>query len=150
MKKIIRVTTDKLFTILTPQVSEFAKEWGKSGIVNVFTKHTTTSLRVLENELLHHADIRFWIDKYLPKHKPENRRYLHDLISLRNDVPPEERINAYAHMRTLFFNTSETIPIENGELMLGKWQDIHFIELDPGDEVYPLQERTIICTFIEE
>ena len=115
MKKIIKVKTDKLFTILTPEVSEFAKEWGKSGIVNVFTKHTTTSLRILENELLHHADIRFWLDKYLPKHKPENRRYLHDLISLRNDVPIDERINAYAHMRTLFFNTSETIPIENGE-----------------------------------
>ena len=114
MKKTIKVKTDKLFTILTPEVSEFAKEWGKSGIVNVFTKHTTTSLRILENELLHHADIRFWLDKYLPKEKPENRRYLHDLISLRNDVPQDERINAYAHMRTLFFNTSETIPIEDG------------------------------------
>ena len=53
-------------------------------------------------------------------------------------------------MRTLFFNTSETIPVEEGWLMLGKWQDIHFIELDPGDNVYPLQERKIICTFIEE
>ena len=68
MKKTIKVKTDKLFTILTPQVSEFAKKWGKSGIVNIFKKHTTTSLRVLENELLHHADIRFWLDKYLPKH----------------------------------------------------------------------------------
>jgi thiamine phosphate synthase YjbQ (UPF0047 family) len=90
------------------------------------------------------------LDKYLPKEKPDNRRYLHDLISLRTDVPQDERINAYAHMRTLFFNTSETIPIDNGELMLGKWQDIHFIELDPGDKVSPLQERTIICSFIEE
>jgi secondary thiamine-phosphate synthase enzyme len=150
MKKTIKVKTDKLFTILTSEVSELAKEWGKSGIVNIYTKHTTTSLRVLENEILHHADIRFWLDKYLPKEKPDNRRYLHDLISLRTDVPQDERINAYAHMRTLFFNTSETIPIDNGELMLGKWQDIHFIELDPGDKVSPLQERTIICSFIEE
>ena len=52
-------------------------------------------------------------------------------------------------MRTLFFNTSETIPIQEGKLMLGKWQDIHFIELD-HDQVSPLQDRTIICTFIEE
>ena len=150
MKKTIKVKTDKLFTILTSKVSEFAEDWGKSGIVNIFTTHTTTSLRILEDELLHHADIRFWLDKYLPKEKPDNRRYLHDLISLRNDVPQDERINAYAHMRTLFFNTSETITIENGKLMLGKWQDIHFIELDPGDKIYPLQERTIICSFIEE
>ena len=150
MKKIIKIKTDKLFTILTSEVAAYAKEWGKSGLVNIYTTHTTTSLRVLENEVLHHADIRFWLDRYLPKIKPENRRYLHDLISLRNDVPQGERINAYAHMRTLFFNTSEIVPIENGEVMLGKWQDIHFIELDPGDEVYPLQERTIVCTFIEE
>jgi len=105
MKKTIKIKTDKLFTILTPEVAAYAKEWGKSGLVNMYTTHTTTSLRVLENETLHHADIRFWLDKYLPKHKPENRRYLHDLISLRNDVPQGERINAYAHMRSLFFNT---------------------------------------------
>jgi secondary thiamine-phosphate synthase enzyme len=150
MKKTITIKTDKLFTVITPEVSKFAKEWGKSGIVNIYTKHTTTSLRVLENEILHHVDIRFWLDKYLPKHKPEDRRYLHDLVSLRSEVPQGERTNAYSHMRTLFFNTSENVPIDNGELMLGKWQDIHFIELDTGDEVYPLQERTIICTFIEE
>ena len=150
MKKIIKIKTDKLFTILTKEVADFAKEWGKSGLVNVFTTHTTTSLRVLENEILHHADIRFWLDKYLPKHKPEDRRYLHDLISLRTGVPENERINAYSHMRTLFFNTSETIPIESGKLMLGKWQDLHFIELDPGDNIYPHQKRTIICSFIKE
>jgi len=150
MKKIIKIETHKLFTVLTQKVSEFAEEWGKSGIVNVYTTHTTTSLRVLEDEILHHVDIRFWLDKYLPKHKLDNRRYLHDLISLRSDVPQAERKNAYAHMRSLFFNTSETIPIEKGELMLGKWQDIHFIELDPGDDINPMQERTVICSFIEE
>ncbi len=150
MKKIIKIKTDKLFTILTQKVADFAEEWGENGVVNVFTTHTTTSLRVLENEILHHADIRFWLDKYLPKHKPENRRYMHDLISLRIDVPEDERINAYAHMRSLFFNTSETIPVENGKLMLGKWQDLHFIELDPGDHIYPSQGRTIICSFIKE
>ena len=53
-------------------------------------------------------------------------------------------------MRTLFFNTSETIPIQDGELMPGKWQDIHFIELDPGDSVYETQDRKIICSFIPE
>ena len=67
MKKIIKVKTDKLFTILTSQVSEFANEWGKSGIVNIYTTHTTTSLRVLENELLHHADVLTWLDKNFPK-----------------------------------------------------------------------------------
>jgi thiamine phosphate synthase YjbQ (UPF0047 family) len=65
-------------------------------------------------------------------------------------VPSEERINAYAHMRSLYFNTSETIPVENGELMLGEWQDIFFIELDPGDQASSMRDREIICTFIKE
>ena len=150
MKKKLNIKTDKLFTIITPQVDKLVKEWGKSGIVNIYTTHTTTSLRVLENELLHHADVLTWLDKNFPKEKPNDEKYLHDLISLRTDVPTEERINAYSHMRSLLFNTSETIPVQDGKLMLGKWQDIHFIELDPGDSVFSLQNRTIICTFIGE
>jgi len=150
MKKTLTIKTDKLFTIITPQISKFVTKWGKSGIVNIYTQHTTTSLRILENELLHHADVLNWLDKHLPKEKSVNEKYMHDLISLRSDVSTDERINAYSHLRTLFFNTSETIPIENGKLMLGKWQDIHFIELDPGDSVFSLRDRTIICTFIEE
>ena len=74
MKKTIKIKTDNLFRVITPKIERYAREWGKSGLVNIYTTHTTTSLRVLENEILHHADIRFWLDKYLPKHKPENRR----------------------------------------------------------------------------
>ena len=150
MKKTLTIKTDKLFTIITPQISKFAMKWGKNGIVNIYTQHTTTSLRILENELLHHVDVVNWLDKHLPKEKSGDERYMHDLISLRSDVSTDERINAYSHLRTLFFNTSETIPVENGKLMLGRWQDIHFIELDPGDSVFSLRDRTIICTFIEE
>ena len=35
MKKLIKLNTDKLFTDITDQVLKFAKDWGKSGIVNV-------------------------------------------------------------------------------------------------------------------
>ena len=150
MKNIIDIKTDKLFTNLTPQLQNYASDWGHSGLVHVFQSHTTSALRILENEILHHADLRFWLDKYIPKHKSENRRYLHDLISLRNDVVPEERINAFSHLRSLYFNTSETIPVDNGELMLGKWQDLFFVELDPGSHPSEMRDRKIICSFIKE
>lgn len=150
MKKTIEIKTDKLFTNITSQVQELSTQWNQSGIVHVFQRHTTAAVRILEDEILHHVDIRFWLDNYLPKNKPENRRYLHDLISLRNDVAPDERINAYSHMRSLYFNTSETIPVENGELMLGEWQDIFFMELDPGDHNDSMRDRQVICTFIKE
>ena len=38
MKKIIKIKTDKLFTILTKQVSDFAGEWGESGVVNILAR----------------------------------------------------------------------------------------------------------------
>ena len=36
MRKIIKIKTDKLFTDITSQVASFSKEWGKSGLVNIF------------------------------------------------------------------------------------------------------------------
>ena len=149
MKKIINLKTDKLFTNITPQVNKFAKEWGKSGIVNVFSKHTTLCIWCTEDELLHKTDVRFFLDKLAPKwNDPEgehkNIKYLHDLISLRDEAPHDERINGHSHIRSMFFSSSETIPVEKGKLILGTYKKIFGIELDG------IREREIVCSFIEE
>jgi len=136
--------SSKLFVDLTAKIQEEAKKWGKSGLVNIYSTHTSAFIKILENEILLHADIRFFLDKTFPKHKPDNRRYLHDLISLRQDVDENERINAFSHMRGLFFNTSETVPVSDGKLLLGKWQSIFFVELDP------IRDREYIITFCEK
>ena len=133
-----------LFNNITEKVSEESKKWGKSGLVNIFSTHTSSFVRIVEDEILLHADIRFFLDKTFPKHKPDNRRYLHDLISIRKDVDQDERINAFSHLRGLFFNSSESVPIKNGKLLLGKWQSIFFVELDP------VRDRKYIITFCEE
>jgi secondary thiamine-phosphate synthase enzyme len=149
MKQKINVETDKLFTDLTGQIAQFAKDWGKSGLVNVFSPHTTMAIWLTENEILHHVDVRFFIDSIVPAFKqPEgnhkNVKYLHDLISLREGVPQDERINGHSHIRYLFFNSSETIPVDDGKLILGEWKKIFAVELDP------VRDRQIICTFISE
>ena len=62
MKKIIEIKTDKLFTDITEKVSEYSKTWGKSGLVNIYSKHTTFCIWCSEDEILHKADVRFfWI-----------------------------------------------------------------------------------------
>ena len=66
MKKIIKIKTDKLFTNVTDKVQSFAKDWGKSGIVNIFSKHTTFCIWCTEDELLHKTDVRFFLDKLAP------------------------------------------------------------------------------------
>ena len=137
MHKIIKINTEKQFTDITPQVSEFVKEKG-TGIVQVFSRHTTLSVRVFEAEILLLADVGHFLEKIAPI----NGVYNHDNIWIR-DVPKEERINGYSHIRSLLFNTIESIPVENGKLLLGKWQTIFAIELDP------IRDRELVLTFIK-
>jgi|SRR5210317_1528336 secondary thiamine-phosphate synthase enzyme len=148
MIKRVEIETDKLFTDITEEVSRFASDWGSSGIVNVFSPHTTMAVWLTEKEILHLLDIRFFLDSLAPKSKtPEgtqkNVKYFHDMISLREDVPADERVNGHSHIRHLFFNSSETVPIENGNLLLGEWKRIFAVELDP------IRKRNVICSFIK-
>jgi|TARA_R110000824_G_scaffold296551_1_gene484842 secondary thiamine-phosphate synthase enzyme len=149
MKKCIEIKTDKLFTNITEQVRSYAKEWNKSGIVNIFSTHSTMCIWLTEDEILHHADVRFFLDSMAPITKsPEgqhkNTKYLHDMVSLRREAPQDERINGHSHIRSMFFNSSETVPVEDGDLILGNWKSIFAIELDPA------RERKLVCTFISE
>jgi secondary thiamine-phosphate synthase enzyme len=66
---------------------------------------------------------------------------MHDKIEIR-EVPVNERINAHSHLRQLLLPTSETIPVENGKLLLGKWQSVYLVELDP------IRDREVVLTFI--
>jgi secondary thiamine-phosphate synthase enzyme len=147
--KKIKINTDKLFVNITKEVREFCElHKKKSGFINIFSQHTTCCVKILEDEILHKTDVRFFLDKIAPKWKePEgdhkNIKYLHDLISLREDCPKNEPINGHSHIRSLFFNSSETIPMINGRLSLGKWQSIFVVELDPN------RDREIILTFLE-
>ena len=58
-------------------------------------------------------------------------------------MPVDEAINGHSHIRSLFFNSSESIPINNGKLQVGKWKRLFFVELDP------LRDRELIVTFIK-
>ena len=133
----IEINTSKLFTLITEKIQSFVEECNlTNGVVEVFTPHTTTGLMITENEILHLVDVRYFLDKVAPfKKEPEgphgNVKYLHDLISLRNNVPDDEPINGHSHIRRLFFDSSVRIPVIDGKCYLGDWSDIFFVELDP-------------------
>jgi secondary thiamine-phosphate synthase enzyme len=61
---------------------------------------------------------------FLKRLVPKDGDYLHNL------APVDDRHNAHSHLLGLFVNASETIPVRGGELMLGEWQSVFFIELD--------------------
>lgn len=144
----LALETDKMFTDITESVQE-AVSGGFSGLLAVYTPHTTAGVSLLENEILHLVDIRFFLDAVAPKIKPaegghNNTKYLHDMISLRAGVPPDERINGHSHIRSLFFSSSEIIPVVDGVLMIGEYKRLMFVELDP------IRKREVFVMRIEE
>lgn len=92
----------------------------KSGIVNgicvVSTSHTTTAIILNENETGLRHDILDFLEKLIPT----SAGYQHDRIDN----------NADAHLKAVILGSSETIPVTGGELVLGTWQRIFFVELD--------------------
>ena len=138
-RKELLIKTEKQFTQLDGQLSEFVKNKKGIGLLNVFTTHTTCAIKIIEGETLLLADINNFLDTLIPK----DGNYMHDKIEIR-DVPVNERINAHSHLRQLFLPTSETIPVQNGKLMLGKWQSVYLVELDPT------RDRQVIFTYIGE
>lgn len=138
-RKEIIITTEKQFTRLNDYLNDFIKDKKGAGLLHVFTTHTTCAIKIIEGEILLLADINNFLDTLIPK---ENN-YMHDRIEIR-DVPVNERINAHSHLRQLFLPTSESIPVQDGKMMLGKWQSVYLVELDP------IRDRNVIFTYIGE
>lgn len=133
----IVINTEKQFTPLDNYIHELIKDKKGSGMVNVFVAHTTCAVKVLEGELLLLADINNYLDKCFPK----EGNYMHDKIEIR-DVPINERVNGFAHLRQLFFSSDVTIPVEDGKMMLGQWQTVYLVEFDP------IRDRDVYITYI--
>jgi len=99
----------------------------QNGQLTVFTRHTTTGIAINENEGRLLNDMAAQLESIAPMGKA----YSHDDIHLRG-CPPNERKNGHAHVKALVLSASQTIPIIEGALCLGKWQAVLFFELDGG------------------
>ena len=126
--KIINIPTELGINIynITPQIEEVIKESAiKDGQVLIFSRHTTTALAINENEERLFIDIK----NYLNKLAPQDEKYLHNDLHLR-DVPPDEPINAHSHLMAMTLSTSEVVPIIDRQLELGQYQSVLFFDLD--------------------
>ena len=138
ISKSLKVSSSSNFQIMdiTRDVVAALNEINKqnkmdNGIVNIFTKHSTSSIRVNENE----KGLLLDFEKALKDIVKEKDNYKHDFIDN----------NAASHIRAFLLGSSETIPIVDGRLDLGTWQSIFFVELDG-----PRTNRTVDLTFIGE
>ena len=115
------------FYDITEDVTAAVRASGvRTGVAHVFSTHTTAAIRVNENEQLLLGDFARFLERLAPA---GNGAYEHDDISRRVGVPPDEPINGHAHCRHLLLSTSETLPVVEGRLELGRWQRVFLIEL---------------------
>ncbi len=115
------------FIDITDDVAEVLAASGvREGVVHVYSSHTTAAIRVNENEELLLGDFGRLLDRLVPA---GNGLYEHDDLTRRRNTPPDEPINGHAHCRHLLLSSSETVPVIEGRLELGRWQRIFLIEL---------------------
>jgi isopentenyl-diphosphate Delta-isomerase len=115
------------FRDITDDVSAVVRSSGaRHGLVHVYATHTTAAIRINENEPLLLRDFRRFLGQVAPA---GDGLYEHDDLPRRPGVPPDEPINGHAHCRHLLLSTSETVPIVDGQLELGRWQRIFLVEL---------------------
>jgi secondary thiamine-phosphate synthase enzyme len=115
------------FIDVTQDVEEIITNSGvKYGQVTIFSPHTTCGVAINQNETLLIQDFQ----RLLYRLVPIDERYSHDLFELKAGSNSDGRSNGHSHCKNLIVGVSETIPVEDGKVLLGKRQSIFLVELD--------------------
>ena len=120
---------------ITAQVSEAINQSGiSSGVVTVFNVGSTAAITKTEYEpgLVNH-DIAAAFEKIAPR----NDRYEHE-ETWHDD-------NGHSHVQASMLGPSMSIPIVDGQMTLGTWQQVIIVDFDTRPRT-----RTVICQIIGE
>lgn len=88
------------------------------GLVTVFALGSTVAITTMEYERGGIQDLTELLDRLIPR----GADYSHNRLN--HDT------NAHAHMRAAIIGPSETIPVVEGSLLLGTWQQVVLIDFD--------------------
>jgi secondary thiamine-phosphate synthase enzyme len=138
MRRLAFETTEPIqFLDITDQVAEVVADSGVAdGIVAIVSRHTTVAVRIQEAEPLLLEDLL----GFLRRLAPSNVHYQHNDFRIRtHHMHDNESPNGHSHCLQFLLGTSETVPVMDGELMLGEWQRIFLVELDG-----PRQKREVL------
>lgn len=103
---------------ITAKVAAIARDLSSgTGLVHVFCCHTSCSLVLMENaDPSAWRDLQRWLERLVPE---ADRDFVHTLEGP-DDMP--------SHIKMALTRSSETIPLCNGELLLGTWQGLFLWE----------------------
>ena len=116
------------FIDITDDVVDFVGQSDtRNGTVLVFSKHTTVAITIQENEPLLLTDMANMLERLSPRAAD----YRHNDFTIRTvNMHEDECPNGHSHCQHLTLGTSETLPIVDGEMVLGEFQRVFAVELD--------------------
>jgi secondary thiamine-phosphate synthase enzyme len=129
MRRLAFETSEPIqFLDITDDVAEAVRRTGvRDGIVTIVSRHTTMAIRIQEAEPLLIQDLL----SFLRRLAPANVHYQHNDFRIRtHHMHDDESPNGHSHCLQFLLGTSETVPVMDGELLLGQWQRIFLVELD--------------------
>lgn len=103
---------------ITDEVKKIVQESGISeGLCLVSSMHLTASVIIQDDEEGLHQDIWEWLEKLAPFRED----YMHHRTG---------EDNADAHLKNLLTHLQVVLPVTNGKLDLGPWQEVFYAEFD--------------------
>ena len=117
--RILQVTAPRqgLFEITDLIREQLNTDPPRQGICTIFLQHTSASLLVQENaDPSAKRDLETWLNRLVP----ENDSLYRHTSEGPDDMP--------AHIKTALTQVSISIPIDQGNLLLGTWQGIYLWE----------------------
>ena len=104
---------------ITPGVQDVVGQSGvRAGIATVFVPGSTAAVTALEHEPGGVHDLQQTLERLVPRDGAyEHNRLNHDT-------------NSHAHIRAAIVGPSESVPVHDGRLVLGTWQQLVLIDFD--------------------
>ena len=124
------------FVRITEDVAEAVRDAGiAEGMALVCAMHITAAVWINDDEPGLQADTLEWLDKVAPPSWRERanevaRELLPDPGDYRHHRGGED--NGDAHLKNLLVHHQVIVPVTDGELDLGPWQQIFYCEFDGG------------------
>ena len=103
-----------------------------TGVATVFAVGSTAAVTTMEHEPGGVADLQALLDRLIPRAE----RYQHNVRNADT--------NAHAHLRAALIGPSESIPVIDGRLGLGTWQQVVLIDFDDRP-----RDRTVLVHVVD-
>ncbi len=117
---------------LSPEIARHNAQLSGDGLIHLFVVGSTAALTTVEFEP---GLVKTDLPECLQRLIPDNARYEHEATW--NDD------NGHSHVRAALIGPSLTLPLANGQMLTGEWQQVVLLDFDTRP-----RRRTVIATIL--